>query len=97
MMKKLFYIFMLVVLVGIIVGCSDDDDAVVTPPPVSQPKALMASLDGNQEVPPLGGETGSGTGSLVLSADHTQVSFNVSFGGLTGAVTGAHFHNAAGG
>jgi len=57
---------------------------------------MQAGLDGSQQVPPIA-VAGSGTGSFVLSADLTELSFRISVGGLTGTVNAAHFHNAAAG
>ncbi len=50
-------------------------------------------LSGGNEVPPNGSD-GSGTGIYELSADGTELRFDITASGLTGPVTAAHFHNA---
>jgi len=51
-------------------------------------------IDGAQTVPP-SGSPGTGTGSAVLDLGTNTLSWNISFGGLTGAETAAHFHGPA--
>ncbi len=55
---------------------------------------LMANLKASSEVPP---KTGSGTGMLTATLDTTtnELTYHVTFDGLTGAATAAHFHGPA--
>ena len=55
---------------------------------------LTATIDGSQEVPPVT-TTASGTGAFVLNASGSQLTYSISFNGLT--PTAAHFHNGAAG
>lgn len=55
---------------------------------------LEARLDAGQEVPP-GTSTAKGTGSFALT--EYGLVYSITVDGLTGAITGAHFHNAAAG
>ncbi len=58
--------------------------------------SFTAKLDGSQEVPMVT-STASGTGTFVLSANGTQLTYNVTVNGLSGPITGSHFHNGAAG
>ncbi|MDP3581044.1 MAG: CHRD domain-containing protein [Ignavibacteria bacterium] len=58
--------------------------------------SFTAKMDGSQEVPAVT-TTATGTGSFVLSANGTQLTYNITVNGLSGAITGSHFHNAAAG
>jgi hypothetical protein len=55
---------------------------------------LKATLKGTSEVPP---NTSGGTGMLTATLDTTtnEFKYHVTFDGLTGAATGAHFHGPA--
>ena len=55
-------------------------------------QVFTATLSGTQETPP-NASTATGTGTFVLNAAGTQLSFSVSYSGLTGTATAAHFHN----
>ena len=55
---------------------------------------FTAKLDGNQTVPAVT-TTAVGTGTFVLSSSGTQVTYHVTVNGLSGSITGAHFHNGA--
>ena len=57
---------------------------------------FTAKLDGSQEIPAVT-TTASGTGTFVLSASGTQLTYNVTVNGLSGPITGSHFHNGAAG
>lgn len=61
---------------------------------VSASIGLEARLDASQEVPP-GTSPAKGTGSFALT-EYGMV-FNITVDGLSGSITGAHFHNAAAG
>ncbi|MDX1546621.1 MAG: CHRD domain-containing protein [Rhodothermales bacterium] len=52
---------------------------------------FSASLDGGQEVPPVDVEA-SGTATLTLTEQ--GLAYRITADGLTGPITGAHFHNA---
>ena len=58
--------------------------------------SFTAKMDGSQEVPAVT-TTATGTGSFVLSSNGTQLTYNITVNGLSGAITGSHFHNAAAG
>jgi hypothetical protein len=45
--------------------------------------------------PCVGTFTGSGQGTFVLNNDQTELSFNITFSGLSSTESAAHFHNAA--
>jgi CHRD domain len=45
--------------------------------------------------PCVGSFPGSGTGTFVLNNAQTELSFNISFSGLSSTESAAHFHNAA--
>lgn len=55
---------------------------------------FSARLTGAAEVPPLAGR-GSGRADLVLDTDTKMLSWRVSYSGLTGPVTAAHFRTPA--
>ena len=58
--------------------------------------SFVATLSGDQEVPAV--ETGAGgTGTLTLNEDGTEATFDLTATGLSGSLTGAHFHTAAAG
>src|SRR4029453_12449760 len=44
---------------------------------------------------PCGVSGGSGSGTMVLNAAETELTYNISFSGLTGPTTNAHFHGPA--
>jgi len=52
---------------------------------------FSATLDGSQEVPPVV-TAASGSGTLMLNESRTELSFSIIASGLSGTVTGAHFH-----
>ena len=53
---------------------------------------FTATLNGDQETPPVV-TTASGTGSFDLSEDFTQLSFTITYQGLSDTLTaGGHFH-----
>ena len=59
---------------------------------------FSASLDTTQEVPASSGASGAkGTGSFTLSADRTELAYQITVTGLTGNINAAHFHNAPAG
>lgn len=51
-------------------------------------------ITGNQEVPPVP-TPGAGKGSAWLNRNNRRLNWNISYGGLLGAVTSAHFHGPA--
>ena len=63
---------------------------------VAETTVFFAMLNGDQEVPAVEA-VASGGGMFVLSADQTELSFNLSVRGLSGSIAAAHFHNAAAG
>ncbi len=58
------------------------------------PVVFFATLNGGQENPPVT-TNATGGGMFVLNEDQTELSYNVSVIGLSGAITASHFHNAA--
>lgn len=57
---------------------------------------FTAKMDSAQAIPaPTGLVPGKGTGSFVLNANATQLYYNITVNGLSGAVNAGHFHNAA--
>jgi hypothetical protein len=46
--------------------------------------------------PPESESNGSGSATLVLSTDHSEVSYNITYTGLSSPETGAHIHRADG-
>ncbi|MBI5463282.1 MAG: CHRD domain-containing protein [Gammaproteobacteria bacterium] len=55
---------------------------------------LYTSLDGSQEVP-TNATLGTGTATVTFDDVSNLLGWNISFSGLTGAATGAHFHGPA--
>lgn len=55
---------------------------------------VAARLSGSEEVPPVTGG-GSGSAQATLNVDSKVLTWNVTFAGLSGAVSGAHFHGPA--
>jgi hypothetical protein len=68
--------------------------AVVATAAFADTVSYKADLNGSQEVPPV---TGGGTGSAELTYDAAskKLSWKVTFSGLTGPATAAHFHGPA--
>ncbi len=59
---------------------------------------FTAKMDSAQEIPaPTGLVPGKGTGSFVLNSNATQLYYNITVNGLSGAVNAGHFHNGAAG
>lgn len=54
---------------------------------------FTATLDGSQNVPPTG-STATGTAALILNDEETEVAYTVTYEGLEGDETAAHFHQA---
>jgi len=55
---------------------------------------LAANLSGTAEVPPVAG-TGTGRATVTLDRGSRTLTWNVTYSGLSGPVTGAHFHGPA--
>ena len=55
---------------------------------------FMATLDGLQNVPPLPQVTATGSATLVLNEAGTELSFTITYQGLSSTEFGAHIHNA---
>ncbi len=63
-------------------------------PQIIVPCTHTVALDAAQEVPPNGGRTGSGFGTITLSG--TALTFNnITYSGLSGTVFAAHIHGPA--
>ncbi len=59
-------------------------------------RSFTANLSSDQEVPAIDGDA-SGSGTFTLNAQETTLSFSVTVSGLSGPVTGAHFHEGPAG
>ena len=55
---------------------------------------MKATLDGKSEVPP-NASAGTGTADIDYDADTKKLSWKLSYSGLTGPATAAHFHGPA--
>ena len=79
---------MVIVLVmgGLTLFVAADANAIVIP--------LEATLDGTQEVPP-SGSTATGIAILSLDTDLNELSWDISWMGLSGPATAIHFHGPA--
>lgn len=62
--------------------------------PSSRSDVYEASLSGGQEAPPVA-TRGHGTARVELNTTTNTISWRVSYGDLTGPVTGAHIHGPA--
>lgn len=70
------------------------------PAPLAAQALFVAQLDSAQEAAVFtlsGNVPGKGTGIFVLNTDGTQLSYQITVHGMSGAITGAHIHNAAAG
>jgi len=61
----------------------------------ADPVEFTITLDGFQEVPPVD-TTATGTGTATLDLITRELSWNISFSGLSSAETASHFHGPAG-
>ncbi len=52
---------------------------------------MTAALTGSENVPVIA-TAATGTGSFVLSDDRTELKYTISYQGLSGTITGGHFH-----
>ena len=77
-------------LVGLMAACTSNAQT-ATPPPTS---LVSARLIGTNEVPPVN-STGSGMLEATVNTQTMVLSYSVSYAGLSGAVTAAHFHGPA--
>ncbi len=62
--------------------------------PTSGPETLTARLSGASEVPPVK-SNGSGTVEATLNKKTNLLTWTVTYSGLSGPATGAHFHGPA--
>jgi hypothetical protein len=75
----------------LLVGCADGMMTAQAPAGV----ALRATLSGAQEVPPVN-TAGGGSANITYDQASKRLSWTVTYGGLTGPATAAHFHGPAG-
>lgn len=68
--------------------------ALATAPAARADTGFTATLSGAQEVPPTP-SGGFGTGTFVLNNAQTQLTFNITYSGLSIAASAAHIHGAA--
>ncbi|HEX5150167.1 MAG TPA: CHRD domain-containing protein [Parafilimonas sp.] len=76
-------------MIIIINACNKDDDD-------NKPKNMFdfsATIDAAQETPPTG-ESGTGTCTATYDSITNQLSYTLTWNGLTGAPTAMHFHKA---
>lgn len=77
-------------LIGIVAGLG----ACNLTPMMASTNTLMARLSGPDEVPPVA-SSGSGTVEADLNRKTNVLNWTVTYAGLTGPVTAAHFHGPA--
>jgi len=65
---------------------------VAAPASVFAAEPFSATLDGDSEVPPVTGLTASGTASVTISDDESEIAYEVTYQDLTGPVMAAHIH-----
>jgi hypothetical protein len=89
-MVRRFRILSWLLLILLFFGCGGGDDA-------SGPGTrFIARLDGTQQTPSVG-TTATGTGSFVLNAAKTELTFRITVSGLSGPLAAARFLNAPAG
>ena len=66
--------------------------AAAKPMPMMAGNSMSASLNAASEVPP---NASSASGSATVKLDGDTLSWNITYSGLSGPVTGAHFHGPA--
>ncbi len=81
-------------LSGLLVVCSLGGECYTDIYGGSTAARFTTTLSGSAEVPPVVSD-GTGTGTFELSADESSLSYNITARGLSGPVTGAHFHFSA--
>ncbi len=62
------------------------------PSAVFAAEPFSAPLDGESEVPPIADLLASGTASVTISDDESEIAYEVTYQDLTGPVTAAHIH-----
>lgn len=62
--------------------------------PTMAATTFSATLDGLQNVPPIPEVTATGTATLTLNDEQTQLSFVINISGLSGPEFASHIHNA---
>lgn len=68
--------------------------ALLAPPALADAVSYRAELQGSQEVPPVPGD-GKGSADVTYDTATKQLTWKVTFSGLTGPATAAHFHGPA--
>ena len=93
MKKNLHRIVIVMLAFFSIIGCGDDPKT--TPATPTVPIYLQStSMSGAQEVPAVV-TTATGTAAFSLNAAKTELTYDITVNGLSGAMTAAHIHNAA--
>lgn len=82
--------YRLIAAAALAAGC-----LLVAGPGNAETKTFHASLDAQQEVPPTDSK-GTGTAELTLDTATKQLSWKVTYAGLTGPAGAAHIHGPAG-
>lgn len=62
--------------------------------PLQASTTFKATLDGASNVPPIPSVTATGSASLVLNDDQTELSFHIEYDYLSSPESDAHIHNA---
>jgi hypothetical protein len=60
--------------------------------PVAAQMQFSCELNGDNNVPPIPAVTATGTGTFILNADHTELSYHIEYTGLSSPEIAAHFH-----
>ena len=81
-------------ITGGLVGLTIAAAAIVTGPALAETVSYKAVLQGAQEVPPTASK-GSGTADLTYDTVAKKLTWKVTFSGLGGPATAAHFHGPA--
>ena len=77
-------------LVGLTIGAC----AIMTAPALADTVSYVATLQGSQQVPPVTTK-GSGTADVTYDTATKKLTWKVTFSGLSGPATAAHFHGPA--
>ncbi len=96
--SKIFFGVLWLGVILLLAACSsggDGNGSTTQTPAAGNPTVLNSTLSGDQEVPPVT-TAASGTGTVTVSADGSQIDFTVSVTGpFSSAITQAHIHTGA--
>lgn len=91
--RTVLYSSLLVTLLGL-GACSTKPMMSMTPSTSTSASTMTTRLSGASEVPPVASNA-SGTAELNLNKQINELSWTVTYSGLSGPATGAHFHGPA--